>query len=106
DPTAPLGLRSKILDFGIAKMLNPTQDTPKTRTGSILGTPVYMSPDQCTGAPGIAHRGDVCALRALLFPMLCGRPPFGFEGVGQLLGAHLYSPPPAPSSLRAGLPAG
>jgi serine/threonine-protein kinase len=106
DATAPFGERSKILDFGIAKMLNPTKDTPKTRTGSILGTPVYMSPEQCTGAPGIDHRADVYSLGCVLFHMLCGRPPFDFESVGQLLGAHLYSVPPAPSSLREGLPAG
>jgi eukaryotic-like serine/threonine-protein kinase len=103
DQTAPRGERVKILDFGIAKMLDPTMGAPHTRTGSVLGTPVYMSPEQCAAQPNIDHRSDIYALGCVFFQLLCGRPPFDLSGVGELLAAHVYSAPPAPSELREGL---
>ncbi|MFO0578843.1 MAG: hypothetical protein U1A78_32980 [Polyangia bacterium] len=52
DPAVPGGVRAKLLDFGIAKMLNDTVDRPsvqtQTRTGALMGTPVYMSPELAT----------------------------------------------------------
>ena len=103
DESAPGGERVKILDFGIAKMLDAAMGAPKTRTGSVLGTPVYMSPEQCSAQPNIDHRSDIYALGCVFFQLLCGRPPFDLPGVGELLAAHVYSAPPAPSTLREGL---
>jgi len=99
DPAMPGGERVKILDFGIAKMLDPSAGAAHTRTGSVLGTPVYMSPEQCMAAPGIDHRADLYSLGCVFFQLLCGRPPFDVSGIGELLGAHIYTPPPVPSTL-------
>jgi serine/threonine-protein kinase len=106
DPTAPNGERVKLLDFGIAKLLDPTIGSPRTRTGNILGTPLYMSPEQCRAATQIDHRADIYALGCVFFHLLCGRPPFAFDGVGELLGAHVYTPAPAPSSVVPSVPRG
>jgi serine/threonine-protein kinase len=104
DRDAPLGVRAKILDFGIAKMLDPASSAPHTKTGSILGTPIYMSPEQCTAAPKIDHRADLYSLGCVFFHLVCGRPPFNLDGIGELLGAHVYTAPPVPSSLVASIP--
>jgi eukaryotic-like serine/threonine-protein kinase len=98
DVTAPRSERVKILDFGIAKMMDPSISAPKTATGSVLGTPVYMAPEQCQGLK-VDLRADLYALGGVFFHLLCGRPPFNVSGIGELLGAHLYSPPPVPSTL-------
>jgi serine/threonine protein kinase len=104
DPAAPFGLQPKILDFGIAKILDPSVDAPQTRVGSIIGTPLYMSPEQCLATPGIDHRADLYALGGIFFLLLCGRPPFQKSNFGDLLAAHLHQPPPRPSSSVATLP--
>jgi len=88
------GERVKLLDFGIAK-LAATGGVSRTTTGAIMGTPLYMSPEQCEGARHVDHRTDLYALGCILFEMIAGRPPFQSEGVGGLIGAHLHLPPPA-----------
>jgi hypothetical protein len=103
DPEAEGGERSKILDFGIAKLTDATGMGSQTRTGSLMGTPLYMSPEQCRGASTIDLRSDIYALGCVLFHLLCGRPPFDGEGAGDILVKHITQPPPAPSSLRPGL---
>jgi serine/threonine-protein kinase len=104
DRAAPFGVQPKILDFGIAKILDPSVDAPQTRAGSIIGTPTYMSPEQCMATPGIDHRADLYALGGIFFLLLCGRPPFDKGNFGDLLAAHLHQPPPRPSSVVASLP--
>ncbi|HXJ20702.1 MAG TPA: protein kinase [Polyangia bacterium] len=94
----------KILDFGIAKLSDRSGPTSHTRTGSILGTPIYMSPEQCRGISSIDHRTDIYALGGILFEMLTGRPPFVKEAPGDLLIAHVSEAPPVPSSLRPAIP--
>jgi serine/threonine-protein kinase len=106
DPEALGGERPKLLDFGIAKLGDEVPDRVKTRTGAVLGTPVYMSPEQCNGAGRVDHRADVYALGCVLFHLLTGRPPFDLPGVGAIISAHLREPPPPPSSVAPQLPPG
>ena len=95
------GQTIKILDFGIAKLMSPDAlgGQLKTHTGRVLGTPAYMSPEQCRGAREIDHRTDVYSLACILFEMLCGRPPFTDPGFGQLIYAHLSTVPPRVRSI-------
>jgi hypothetical protein len=89
-------LQVKILDFGVAKILASPDgaSSVKTRTGSLMGTPLYMSPEQCKGAGVLDHRTDIYSLGVILFEMLSGRPPFNAEGVGELFAKHMLEDPP------------
>jgi serine/threonine protein kinase len=96
DPEAPGGERAKILDFGIAKVAEALQkpdDHVQTKAGSLLGTPTYMSPEQCRGTT-VDAKTDVYALGIMLYQMVSGQPPFQSEGLGELMAMHLGSPPP------------
>ncbi len=66
----------------------------KTRTGSLMGTPLYMSPEQCKGSGMLDHRTDIYSLGVMLFEMIAGRPPFTAEGVGELFAKHMLEEPP------------
>lgn len=99
DPEVPGGERIKLLDFGIAKLAHSGMSSSRTRTGALMGTPAYMSPEQCTGAGKVDLRTDLYALGCILFQMLCGQPPFVRYGAGAVMAAHIYEPPPPPSSL-------
>jgi eukaryotic-like serine/threonine-protein kinase len=97
------GERVKVLDFGIAKVFDEQRRTSRTQSGLILGTPMYMSPEQCRGAAFVDHRTDIYALGCVLLHALCGRPPFLAKTPADLIAAHLLEPAPVPSELRAGL---
>jgi serine/threonine protein kinase len=96
DPEAVGGERTKILDFGIAK-LSDTADHQRTQTGLVMGTPSYMSPEQCRGAGSVDHRADVYSLGCMMFHFLTGRLPFEAEGAGELIAMHLREPAMPPS---------
>jgi eukaryotic-like serine/threonine-protein kinase len=100
----PSSVDVKILDFGIAKLVDEKAGHAQTRTGSLLGTPVYMSPEQCRGARKIDHRSDIYSLGCMAFEMLCGQPPFVRAGAGELLVAHIAEAPPRVESLRPDAP--
>jgi serine/threonine protein kinase len=104
DPEVPGGERAKILDFGICKLGDPDYNTTATQTGTMLGTPVYMSPEQCRGAGRIDHRSDIYSLGCVLFHMVAGQPPFDCETVGDYIAAHIRETSPAPSTLAPELP--
>src|SRR5262245_40910507 len=95
DPEVPGGERIKLLDFGIAKLAAESSNTPNvTRTGSVLGTPTYMAPEQCRGV-AVDHRADLYALGCVIYELCCGRPPYVGEGTGDVLAAHIHLPVPA-----------
>lgn len=95
---------AKVLDFGIAKLTGDHPGSRRTRTGIVMGTPAYMSPEQCEGRGNIDHRTDVYALGVVLYEMLTGRVPFQGEGYGEVLVQHLTQPPTRPSTIRGVIP--
>ena len=112
DPEAPGGERAKVLDFGIAKVLaaapgnggDMMEQSAQTRTGMMVGTPLYMAPEQCRGAGIIGDRADVYSLGVMLYRMLCGRPPFIGDGSGAVMAMHIYEPPPPLRQFEPAIP--
>src|SRR5262249_21629633 len=100
------GERPKLLDFGIAKLSADEPGRTRTRTGVLIGTPIYMSPEQCRGKGTLDHRSDIYSLGCVLYHLITGRVPFDFEGVGEIIAAHLHEVARPPSELSPGLPAG
>ena len=96
---------AKLLDFGLVQDLSADAKGRLTRTGTVLGTPDYMSPEQAAGESAVDARSDVYGLGALAFFALIGRPPFQGKTFGQLLAAHRSQPPPDLSELRPDVPA-
>jgi len=103
DPDRPDAVAVKVLDFGIAKLSGRRESGSHTRTGAIIGTPLYMAPEQCRGAGRVEidHRADIYALGCILHAMIAGKPPFALEGFGEIIAAHLTEPP---TPLRALVP--
>src|SRR5262249_34186987 len=66
----------RLLDFGIAKMLDPVEPSPRTRTGVVFGTPDYLSPEQATGETPLDGRSDLFAVGVLFYELLTGSRPF------------------------------
>ena len=99
DPEIAGGERVTLLDFGIAK-LTESEAGLSTNSGALLGTPPYMSPEQCRGAGRVDYRTDLYALGVILFEMLCGRRPFRESTPGHYIAAHLTKAPPPVKELR------
>ena len=104
DGEVATGERSKILDFGIAKLSDEHPGKLKTSTGVLMGTPVYMSPEQCRGVSEIDHRADIYSLGCVMFRLVTGRAPFEGEAPGDIISAHIREPAPAPSSRAPDIP--
>ncbi|MGN6103999.1 MAG: protein kinase domain-containing protein [Kofleriaceae bacterium] len=93
DLESPLGERSKLLDFGIAKLTDIGLANNATKTGAVMGTPTYMSPEQCKGTGDVDHRADLYSIGCILYELVSGRPPFVNFGAGELIGSHLFVQP-------------
>jgi serine/threonine protein kinase/class 3 adenylate cyclase len=93
---------AKLSDFGLARHVVESESLHLTRTGSIVGTPLYLSPEQCRGDP-VDPRSDVYSLGATLFHLLAGRPPFTGDGPMAVLQAHLNAPVPSLKAINASL---
>jgi serine/threonine protein kinase len=101
DPDGPTGERVKILDFGIAKLADVLPGRHQTQTGALIGTPLYMAPEQARAARTIDHRADLYSLGCILYEMLVGAPPFVAEGAGEVIALHLFNQPEPPSKRAA-----
>jgi serine/threonine protein kinase/ketosteroid isomerase-like protein len=98
----------KVVDFGIAKLkeFSTTGGVGGvTNTGAIVGTPRYMSPEQCAGSE-VDARSDIYSLAVILFEMLAGRPPFDAPSATALALKQVQEPPPPLRTLRAEVPDG
>src|SRR5262249_28876856 len=87
---------AKVLDFGVAKAKETGIDG-STKTGAVLGTPYYMSPEQARGAKTIDHRSDLWALAVVVYQCLTGYLPFDGEALGDLFVKIIVEPLPVPS---------
>ena len=95
-----LGERPKVLDFGIAKLADAIT---YTQTGALMGTPLYMAPEQARAARTIDHRADLYSLGCVLYEMLVGTPPFTAVGTGEIVAMQLFATPEPPSQRAPGV---
>ncbi|MBK6579727.1 MAG: serine/threonine protein kinase [Sandaracinaceae bacterium] len=95
--------RAKLLDFGVSKSLDENT-LALTRTGAVIGTPYYLSPEQARGDQGIDHRVDLWAAGVVLYEMLTGQLPFIADNYNALLVKILMNAPVPPSRVRPSIP--
>jgi DNA-binding SARP family transcriptional activator/tRNA A-37 threonylcarbamoyl transferase component Bud32/Tfp pilus assembly protein PilF len=94
-----------LADFGVAQAVAEAKDDRLTRTGSSLGTPAYMSPEQAAGVRGLDGRTDQYALACVLYEMLSGHPPFAGTEVELVMRRHITDEPPPITEGRPSVPA-
>jgi serine/threonine protein kinase/class 3 adenylate cyclase len=92
----------KLSDFGLARHVDQTESMMVTQKGALLGTPLYMSPEQCSNGK-VEPPSDVYAMGATLFHLLAGRPPFTGDTPLSIIMAHSSEPPPALRKLNPAL---
>lgn len=111
DSEAPAGERVKILDFGLARIAVSRADdagsaasSARTSTSVVMGTPIYMAPEQCRGLSLADGQADVYSLGVLLYELLAGTPPFTGTTSGDLIAMHIYRQPQPLSRRARGVP--
>jgi eukaryotic-like serine/threonine-protein kinase len=100
--------RVKVLDFGISKALSGTsvEELSLTKTAALIGSPLYMAPEQMRSAKDVDTRADIWSLGAMLYEMLTGQPPYTGESIPQLCAALLHDDPIPLRQHRAEIPEG
>ncbi|HJS43372.1 MAG TPA: serine/threonine-protein kinase [Gemmatimonadales bacterium] len=93
-----------VADFGIARAIDDAGEQSLTKTGTIIGTPIYMSPEQATGATQIDGRSDQYSLACVLYELLVGQPPFTGPTAQAIIARHSLDMVSPPSIVRPGLP--
>src|SRR5262249_34917383 len=86
--------RVKLSDFGLAGSVRQSESLQLTQTGAVMGTPLYMAPEQCRDSSKVAPPAAVSAMGAPLSPLLPGRPPFVPDARVDVIGMHMNEPPP------------
>jgi serine/threonine-protein kinase len=95
----------KVLDFGISKAADPLQSAQLTQTSGVLGSPLYMSPEQIRSTKHVDARADIWSLGVILYELLAGTGPFsGGETAGAVFAAILADPPPSLRAVRPDVP--
>ena len=102
-PTSDGAELVKLLDFGVAKLLNRDDEDLgfQTQAGSVIGTPAYMSPEQA-GGMAIDHRSDIYSLGAIMYELFCGQPMFRGRSFGEYVRKHLTEMPVRPRATAGG----
>jgi HAMP domain-containing protein/predicted Ser/Thr protein kinase len=95
----------KIMDFGIARLSEVKNAKGMTSTGTVMGTPDYMAPEQAQGE-GADFRADIYSLGVVFYEIFTGRLPFGGDTAMVVVLKHIQEPPPPPRSVNPRLPAG
>ena len=93
-----------LVDFGIARAIASSGEDRVTRSGFVVGTEEYMSPEQAGGSPDIDGRTDIYSLGVVLFEALAGRPPFSAASAAAVLDMQQHAPPPDLRKLRRDVP--
>ena len=93
-----------LVDFGIARAIASSGEDRVTRSGFVVGTEEYMSPEQAGGSPAIDGRTDLYSLGVVLFEALAGRPPFSAASAAAVLDMQQHAPPPDLRKLRRDVP--
>jgi serine/threonine-protein kinase len=94
----------KIADFGLARLLNPRGDTIQLQPGTFMGTPDYVSPEQCQDVHAVDIRSDLYSLGCTFYHALTGQPPYAGATLVEKLIQHAITPPPFAEQYRPDLP--
>jgi serine/threonine-protein kinase len=95
-----------LVDFGIARAITTSGEDRVTRSGFVVGTEEYMSPEQAAADPDIDGRTDLYSLGVVLFEALAGRPPFSSPSAAAVMDMHQHQAPPELRRLRRDVPKG
>jgi eukaryotic-like serine/threonine-protein kinase len=94
----------KLLDFGISKFMEMDDESSRlTKTGQIIGTPLYMAPEQAIGEENVDHRADIYSMGVIMYELITGQPPFTAVNYLGIIAQHASDPPRPPTKVRPDL---
>jgi serine/threonine protein kinase len=101
----PAGWMPKLMDFGLAKLLDDGHSTGNTRAGATMGTPEFMSPEQVRDSADVDERADIFSLGCIFYQLLTGKSPFRADDIVGVFNAITKEDPPKPSTVVPAIPA-